>query len=226
MLYVDCMKNNINMLVWLLFATLAASAFAQKADFEYDTPEGWRSETMKLPLPFAPDMKFRGLDELRFAPGMFKSDRDDFFTYMFVMSLEPGQEVTEQVIKKEFLAYYRGIAKVVGKQAKDDVAKFSLAMKKNPKASKTPKDVQEPVEYHAELTWVEPFVTRKSHELKLEIQSFSFADSDRDYLFVCASPQPRTHDIWTKMRGFRESLRMKEKTMKQDGSQAKEAATP
>jgi hypothetical protein len=41
-------------------------------------PDDWRGERIVLPPPFAPDMKFKfkGIEEIRFAPGMFQADSD------------------------------------------------------------------------------------------------------------------------------------------------------
>ena len=39
--------------------------------FSMPTPEGWRTETIPFPLEFAPELEYEGLEELRFAPGMF-----------------------------------------------------------------------------------------------------------------------------------------------------------
>ena len=44
------------------------------------TPEGWRGETIKLPAPFAKDMKLTGFEVIRFAPGMFNVEKEDFFS--------------------------------------------------------------------------------------------------------------------------------------------------
>lgn len=208
------LKTYLPTLLWISVAFSCAVASAQDTEFEFDTPD-WRSEKMQLPLPFAPTMTFRGLDELRFSPGMFKGDREDFFSYVFVMSLEPETELDEKVIRKELLIYYRGLAQAVGKATKSAVDKFTLEMKTMLQATRLPEMAKEPAEYYAELIWDEPFVTRQSQKLRLEIQTFRFADSDRKYLFVCASPQPLAHDVWTKMRGFRKSLRIKSKVNEQ-----------
>src|SRR5262249_653024 len=50
-------------------------ATAPAAKLEWPLPEGWRSETIPFPLDFARDLPLEGVEELRFAPGMFKTDR-------------------------------------------------------------------------------------------------------------------------------------------------------
>ncbi|MBI3866583.1 MAG: hypothetical protein HY290_32275, partial [Planctomycetia bacterium] len=58
-------------------------------------PEGWGGETIALPPGFAPDMKLKGSEHIRFAPGMMKAESDSFFSYAFVFELESKPELTE-----------------------------------------------------------------------------------------------------------------------------------
>jgi len=51
--------------------SLAAVAAAGQPGFRWPVAEGWRKETIPFPLEFARDLPFSGVEELRFAPGMF-----------------------------------------------------------------------------------------------------------------------------------------------------------
>src|SRR5438552_2880670 len=66
-------------------------------------PDGWGGETIELPPGFAPDMKLKGSEHIRFAPGMMKPESDSFFSYAFVFELQPKAGLTEAVLKDEFL---------------------------------------------------------------------------------------------------------------------------
>src|SRR5688500_2734436 len=54
---------------------------AADVPFAWPVPAGWRTETIPFPLGFAPTLPYTGIEELRFAPGMFKAGSDDFWTY-------------------------------------------------------------------------------------------------------------------------------------------------
>ena len=62
-----------------LVATSASGQPAKDAPYEVPAPKGWAKETIQLPPGFAKDMTWKGTEELRFAPGMFKADAPDFF---------------------------------------------------------------------------------------------------------------------------------------------------
>src|SRR4249920_2110771 len=91
---------------------LASPAFGQpdkKPPYQLPTPKGWGKETIALPPPFAPDMTWKGAEELRFAPGMFKADSDSFLSYTLFFWLPDDQKIDAKTMEKEFLAYYRGL---------------------------------------------------------------------------------------------------------------------
>jgi hypothetical protein len=85
----------------LLSGTLS---FADEpGSFKLAAPAGWGGETIELPPGFAPDMKLKGSEHIRFAPGMMNPASDSFFCYAFVFELQPQPVLTENIVKDEFL---------------------------------------------------------------------------------------------------------------------------
>jgi hypothetical protein len=188
----------------LLAASLVAAEEPQP--FKLTAPEGWGGETIQLPPGFAKDMKFKGAEHIRFAPGMMKPDSTTFFSYAFVFELQHEPELTEAVLKSEFLKYYRGLCTAVlnGKVPELDPADFKLELERV--KSETKPDPNEPasapVLYTGTLDWLEPFATKKPQKLNLEFRTWS--KEDRNYLFVCVSPQPRDAAIWKQLHTIRD----------------------
>src|SRR5262245_35960929 len=174
---------------------------------ELAAPEGWGGETIELPPKFASDMKLKGSEHIRFAPGMMKPLSDSFFCYAFVFELEAQPALTEAVLKDEFLKYYRGLCKAVlnGKLPEIDPAKFTLELERVKSETDSPadqKDAETPTNYTGTLDWVEPFATKKAQNLKLEIRTWS--REKRNYIFVCVSPQARDAAIWKQLHKIRD----------------------
>jgi hypothetical protein len=188
----------------LMSATLLASDEPQPEKLA--APENWGGETIKLPPGFAPDMKLKGIEHIRFAPGMMKPNSDSFFSYAFVFEIQSKPELTETVVKNEFLTYYRGLCKaVLGESPSVDPAKFSLKLQRV-KSDAKPATKIEPADdsarYTGILNWVEPFATKKPQKLNLEIQTW--ARKDRNTIFVCVSPQARDAAIWKQLHKIRD----------------------
>jgi hypothetical protein len=187
---------------------LAASAVDQPAKdppYRLPTPKGWGKETIPLPPSFAKDMTWKGTEELRFAPGMFKADAADFFSYALLFWLPDGQKIDPKTMDKELLRYYRGLAKAVleGKESDVDVSTFSLSIKDaKEKPGKRPggEDVSA---YVAELKWTEPFTTRKPQTLRMEVHTWHSDKHKHHCVFICASPQLETAEVWKTLREIR-----------------------
>ncbi len=179
--------------------------------FHWETGPGWFGERIKLPPGFSPTMSWKGIEEIRFAPGMFKPDQSDFFSYALVFSLDPKTELNGKTIREQILLYYQGLSSRVsaGKGRKVDVSKFVLALKPAGNLRSAPKQAKGATALTGKLDWVEPFATAKSQTLRLEIHAWNDEAHERAYLFVCASPQPPDTPIWKKLRSIRAAFTTK-----------------
>ena len=179
----------------------------EPGSFKLAAPAGWGGETIQLPPGFAPDMKLKGSEHIRFAPGMMKPGSGSFFSYAFVFELQSQPVLTEAVVKDEFLKYYRGLCKAVlnGKLPDVDPSEFTLELQRV-KSDATPssdeKATDTPAQYTGTLDWIEPFATKKPQKLNLEIRTW--ASSDRNYIFACVSPQARDTAIWKQLHTIRD----------------------
>ena len=214
------MKNAPH-LILLTFAISfgVAAALSQAQEAKPVTEEklvfktDWKGERITLPPSFAPEMELKGIEVIRFAPGMFDAKSDSFFSYAFVFSVSGDQKLTQEVIRKETLTYYRGLSKNVlkGKGVEVDTAKFTFALEKAKAVKEVPESVTKPetiTQYSGKLEWVEPFATAKAQTLHFEIQAWGDSDTGRNYLFVCTSPRSpgETDPVWKSLRGIRRSF--------------------
>jgi hypothetical protein len=187
-----------------LILTLSATGQPEKQPpYQVPAPTGWRKETIPLPPSFAPNMKWKGTEELRFAPGMFKANAPDFFSYALLFWLSDDVGIDVKTMERELLAYYRGLAAAVlkGKKQEVDTKAFTLTIT----AAKQQPDRRPGGEalagYVGELKWTEPFATGKPQTLRLEIHTWPGAK--HNCVFVCASPQPQTGAVWNTLREIR-----------------------
>lgn len=189
-----------------LLLTYAATGVPGKdPPYKVPTPKGWTQETITLPPEFAPDMKWKGAEELRFAPGMFKADADDFFSYALLFWLADDPKIDLKTMEKELLAYYRGLAAAVlkGKKQEVDTSTFTLTIKDaTDKPGKRPGGEVITASV-GELKWTEPFTTGKPQTLRLEIHTWRCEKHKHHCVFVCASLQPEAAEVWKTLREIR-----------------------
>ena len=193
--------RTIFLLAFFLSPAPFLRADEEGTDIPLEAPNGWAGETIAIPPGFAPDMKLRGTEKIRFAPGMFKSNSETFFSYVLVFRLGPKEDLALKTVEREILVYYRGLAKTVAGEGVE-TGKFTLGLTKVEPA----KGRKQPAAVSAStgiLEWVEPFVTKKPQQLRLEIHTWKGKAGKFSYLFCCASPAEPEKAIWTEMRGVR-----------------------
>lgn len=189
-------------LLLLLLFTTSVTAADEQSDDKLKAPAGWGGETITLPPGFARNMSLKGTEHIRFAPGMMKPESDSFFCYAFAFEVEKTPALTEQVLKTEFLKYYRGlcIAVMNGKEPELDPAKFTVKLKRA--AANETAGSEGMVAWSGTLTWVEPFATKKVQKLNLEIRTRT--GTKQNTIFACVSPQKTDAAIWKQLRKIRD----------------------
>lgn len=193
------------LLLTVLVSGSASGQSAKETPYQVPAPRGWAKETIALPPAFAPDMKWKGTEELRFAPGWQKADGDTFFSYDLLFWLPNDQKVDAKTIEHELLSYYRGLAKAVfeSKKQKVDTSAFTLTIKDAADKPDKRQDGTPVAGYVGELKWTEPFSTGKPQTLHLEIHTWPVAQHKHNCIFICASAQPETAAVWKTLREIR-----------------------
>ena len=176
--------------------------------FETGDPP-WRGERIPLPPDFAPDLGWKGVEQIRFAPGMFQPETPDFFSYILVFLLEPEAAITEEAVEKEFLVYYQGLAKAVmgSKGATVDVSTFSIELDAVEDLTPTPESAEKSAGYRGILKWTEPFATMKPQTLYFEVTTWTY--EGKPVVLSCVSPvEPDAEDPWKALREIRRTFRL------------------
>jgi len=197
--------------ITLILAPLGSAQ--EKPAFLFDAGETtWKGERLQLPTGFAPDMKWKGEEDIRFAPGMFDANADDFFTYVLVFLLNQGEDDSAKAIQREILTYYRGLSKAVSKGAvtEADAEKFSVEMKKEAEVVSAPAgiDPKSVTAYSGTLDWIEPFATKQAQTLHFEAHAWKHGE--RPAMFLCVSPKKRDAAIWENLRKIRSKFRIED----------------
>ncbi|BBM85296.1 hypothetical protein [Candidatus Uabimicrobium amorphum] len=199
---------------YIILFILGCMLFADDKDpFEFSAPKDWRPERIAFPLSFAPEIKYDGFEELRFAPGMFSPEKDDYFCYVFFLWIEEKVSLDQKKIHEILLAYYKGLCKAVAEKRKlelnlDDI-KVSVEKTKEKESKK--------VKYLAVVDWYDPFVTGKKLSLHMDIELFHSEDNSKSILFACVSPHKPTSEnkTWATMYSIRNSFKLKSPNKKQ-----------
>lgn len=201
----------LRLLILLAGLSPFLNARAAEPAFHFETgPPAWRGERITLPPGFSPDLGWNGIEEIRFAPGMFEAEAPDFFSYILVFHLAPDSDVSEAGLKRELLVYYRGLANAVmaGKEKTVDPTGFAITLTKADGTALAAPDAAPKAEgWTGTLDWIEPFATEKPQKLHLEVHVWK--EGDHSVVLSCVSPvDPASEIAWPALRAIRKSFRL------------------
>lgn len=179
---------------------LLAILLLQADPYAIKIPEKWRSERIPFPLDFAKDLDYKGVEELRFAPGMFKPDADDYFSYVFLFWLEGSRTVDAKSLESDLRRYCRGLCATVAKGRKLEFDLSTISVKATKRDGKAKLAGEDADSFHAKIDWFDPFTTGKPLTRHLEVWSRSADAGKRTCLFSLASPKEKSAPVWEALR--------------------------
>lgn len=203
----------INSIILLLFFAIALNAFQKEhSAIEIKAPSDWRPETINFPLDFAPQIAYKGVEELRFAPGMFKPATNTYFTYLFVWDLQGKQPIDSEILSQALTSYFKGLCKEVGeaRQIKMDLDKVAAEVTPGENSainSAINKEKYQKI-FRAKVTAFDPFNKGEALKLNIEIVLLN-TDKDKTVLFYCVSPKSFDDEIWKQLYEIRDSFQLK-----------------
>lgn len=172
----------------------------------WNTPPGWRAETIPFPLPFAQDLHHQGIEELRFAPGFFDPSTPGYFSYAMIWWLRDREPLTAEQLSLELLHYYQGLCNAVRTSQLTPQQPFFSAH-----LSPTDTDFPGWDSMSGEAHLYDAFKTGQPLTLQLRVYQRECGPStDQDAtlhtqkqphraIILLASPQPTRAQIWTEL---------------------------
>lgn len=87
--------------------------------FHYSVPGNWQMDLRyPFPLPWAPSIDLKGLEDLAFAPGFDDTNSPEYHSYLIVWWLDGSQKLTSEELQKDIVVYFQGLAEQRGRRNK------------------------------------------------------------------------------------------------------------
>ena len=77
--------------------------------YSLDIPKGWGVERFLIPIEFAPQIPYQGIEDLRFTPGWGDSTTNEYWAYSFLWYLYGKPETSAKIIEENLKLYYTGL---------------------------------------------------------------------------------------------------------------------
>src|SRR6188474_1386142 len=168
-----------NLLAFLIIISLSMAAQSQEHTPELlKEPVNWVFERFELPPSFAPAIPYKGVEELRFAPGMFNKDTSTYFAYAFVAQLDNVIAISQNDIGDYLLKYYKGLCRSVANDRKlvIDTTRIAVAIEKK-------KDIPaNEIIYNASVNVFGVFADGAPVKLNMEVKVLMNTTAKKTYL--------------------------------------------
>ena len=180
----------------LLYMNFSGALFAQQPTPQLlKEPAAWEFERFAIPPVFAPAFPYHGVEELRFAPGMFKKDSTDYFTYAFVAQVDSTTAVSQEDVENYLLQYFKGLCISTARERKlvIDETKITVSVKKKKGIPANE------IIYNALLHVFGVFVDGAPVKLNAEVKLLTDLVTKKSYLIFITSPQEKTGKAWEEL---------------------------
>jgi len=79
--------------------------------YSLSMPKGWGVERFAVPIEFATNIPYTGVEDIRFAPGWGLNESNDYWSYAFLWYLDGSPEINADVIQENLKEYYSGLVR-------------------------------------------------------------------------------------------------------------------
>jgi len=193
------MKNLIiAVLCFSSFTTLAQTpktAFDGKnwmAPYTLNIPKGWDVERFLIPIEFAPQIPYKGVEDIRFTPGWGNAKSDEYWSYAFLWYLDGSPETTAEIVATNLKAYYTGL---VGRnvEPRKIPANKLVSIKTAVKQVKTDKG---DIKTFRGTVYMLDYMEQQPITLYCIVHLKSCPGQNKTFIFNEISPKPYSDNIW------------------------------
>lgn len=157
-----------------------------EAPYSLSTPVNWGIERFLIPISFAPQIPYKGVEDIRFTPGWAKATSDEYWSYAFLWYLDGEIKIDTTIIESNLQHYYNGLNSANGSKASTPIITNFKEIATQGNDLKT---------FNGTITMLD-YMSKKNILLNCKVHIKSSSNKTNTYLFFELSPKPFVHTIW------------------------------
>jgi hypothetical protein len=191
-------------LMFLMLCLISVNMYGQEkaqfdgykweAPYHLPVPKDWGIERFLIPISFAPQIPYKGVEDIRFTPGWGKTESDEYWTYAFLWYLDGSIKTDAQVIADHLKNYYTGLLKV-----NTDTARYSEKLMPATTSFKKRVTEKDDLETYSGTIQMTDYMSRKEITLNCKVHLKFCAAENKTIVFHELSPKPFTHQNWANL---------------------------
>ncbi len=183
------MKKNIIIVVSFFMSFVH---YAQEQPELLTSDASWGKEIIKMPIHFAPQIPYKGVEEIRFSPNWSKQDRNGYWSYVFVWDIDLNEKLTAKDLETYLKYYFDGLMDVVNKE-KNKILPKTMALF-------LPKEnTNDTNDFVGKLQIYNSFHTRDIMQLHCTVVQYHCVKEQKSKVVFRFSPKDLEHHIWDEL---------------------------
>jgi hypothetical protein len=190
------MSRTVWRLVIASTSALSLAADDPKPRPKLDVPKGWRTEDTTYPPPWAKSLPWKGRLEIRFPPGWFQAQSDEFWSYPVLYTLDGDVLAKRDDLEKALRAYDAGLY-----DGKFEASRIQIKIGDDRKTETRGHAV---VRRSVTVDGYDPLVTRAPLKTNLEVFRWYCPKTRATSVLILRSPRPLKEDdpVWSQLLKF------------------------
>ena len=172
--------------------------------FSYNAPGNWGQETILFPINFAPELPYKGFEELRFAPGWGDAGSNEKWAYTILWWLDGKYNFDEKILKHDLEFYFTGLTKQRAMADKMDMSLYKPAKAIVEKIKTAGGDKQT---FQAIADIFDAQVTKKPGKLWFKIHVKECNDSERTIVLIEAAGNDFRQPVWVSLDAINDQFK-------------------
>ncbi|HEV7621512.1 MAG TPA: hypothetical protein VGO09_07260, partial [Flavisolibacter sp.] len=158
-------------------------------------PENWTVERFPLPPDFAQQITYKGIEDLRFAPGWADFKSDEYWSYAYLWLLDGSVKIDILSLKENLKAYYDGL---IAQNITVRNIPANKIFRTTAIVNKTKTYAGDFETYTGEIHMLD-YMNQQPVILNTIIHVKNCSIERHTVVFVEISPKPYGHSIWVKL---------------------------
>ena len=166
-----------------------------EAPYLLPIPENWTIERFLIPISFAPQIFYKGVEDIRFTPGWANASSEEYWTYAFLWYLEGSPKIDATITAANLKAYYTGLIEINREGYKVPVEKL-IPVKTS--FTETKPDKGDLKTFRGTIDMLD-YMQQKPITLNCIAHLKFCREENKSVLFYQLSPKPLSHKNWERL---------------------------
>lgn len=164
-----------------------------EAPYHLSIPKDWGVERFLIPISFAPQISYKGVEDIRFTPGWGNVNSDEYWTYAFLWYLDGSPKTDAKIIADNLKAYYTGLININRENYKVPIEKLIPVLTSFKEGIQAHN--RDLITYSGTIEMLD-YMQQQPITLNCRVHQIRCPEENKTILFYELSPKPFTHKNW------------------------------